>query len=276
MTIQQIPLSKLIPSPANVRRTGAGVGIEELAASIKALGLLQNLQVRAAEDGKFEVVAGRRRLAALKLLAKQQGHRQGRAEIPCHVLDEGEDAAEISLAENVMRLPMHPADQFEAFKALADAGKGPEDIAARFGCSPVDRAPAAEARQRQPRAARRLPRRGNDPRPVDGLHRQRRPRRAGKGLARARRMEPPPRHHPAVADRGACRGRRPRARCSSASRPMSRRAARSCATCSTKSTKAISPTPPCSTGSLAERLEREAEAVRAEGWKWVEIMPDLD
>jgi ParB family chromosome partitioning protein len=49
----------------------------------------------------------------------------------------GEDAAEISLAENVMCLPMHPADQFAAFKVLADDGKGPEQIAARFGCSPA-------------------------------------------------------------------------------------------------------------------------------------------
>jgi ParB family transcriptional regulator, chromosome partitioning protein len=52
------------------------------------------------------------------------------------VLD-GEDAAEISLAENVMRVPMHPTDQFAAFKVLADDGKGPEEIAARFGCSPA-------------------------------------------------------------------------------------------------------------------------------------------
>jgi ParB family transcriptional regulator, chromosome partitioning protein len=48
---------------------------------------------------------------------------------------DGEDAAEISLAENIVRLPMHPADQFAAFKALADDGKGAEEIAARFGCA---------------------------------------------------------------------------------------------------------------------------------------------
>ena len=63
---------------------------------------------------------------------------------------DGEDAAEISLAENIVRLPMHPADQFEAFKALADDGKGPEEIAARFGvrCRHVET--AAEARLRLP------------------------------------------------------------------------------------------------------------------------------
>ena len=48
-----------------------------------------------------------------------------------------EDAAEISLAENEMRQAMHPADQFEAFKALIDSGHGIEDIAARFGVTPT-------------------------------------------------------------------------------------------------------------------------------------------
>jgi ParB family chromosome partitioning protein len=135
MTIDMIPLSNLIPSAANVRKTGATAGIAELAASIKAHGLLQNLQVRPAEGGKFEVVASRRRLAALKRLARNKDIEK-LVEIPCHVLSD-EDAAEISLAENVVRLPMHPADQFEAFRALAESGTGPEEIAARFGCSPT-------------------------------------------------------------------------------------------------------------------------------------------
>src|SRR5579863_2748317 len=133
MKIEMIPLDKLVPSPANMRKTGAATGIDELAASIAAHGLLQNLQVTPGANGKFEVVAGGRRLAALKKLAKAKTIAKD-AEIACNVLDET-DAAEISLAENIMRLPTHPADQYEAFKALADQGKGPEEIAARFGCS---------------------------------------------------------------------------------------------------------------------------------------------
>jgi hypothetical protein len=54
MNIQMIPLNRLIPSPANVRKTGTALGVEELAASIAAHGLLQNLQVRPAKGGKFE------------------------------------------------------------------------------------------------------------------------------------------------------------------------------------------------------------------------------
>lgn len=134
MTIRNIPLNQLVPSKANVRKTAPLDRIEELAANIKALGLLQNLQVRATESGKFEVVAGKRRLAALKMLAKEKAIPKS-ADIPCQVV-EGDNAAEVSLAENVMRLPMHPADQLIAFKALAEEGKGVEDIAGRFGCAP--------------------------------------------------------------------------------------------------------------------------------------------
>jgi ParB family transcriptional regulator, chromosome partitioning protein len=106
MTVQNIPLNKLIPSPANVRKTGAGEGIEELTARIAAHGLLQNLAVPPAKGGKFEIIAGGRRLAALKLLVKD-GKLPKNAPILCHV-SEGADAGEISLAENIIRLATHP------------------------------------------------------------------------------------------------------------------------------------------------------------------------
>lgn len=142
-TTTEISLAKLVPSPANARRTGTGLGIEALAASIQAHGLLQSLVVRPALDGegqatgKYEVAAGGRRLPALKLLAKRKRIGKGAA-IPCRVLDgDGVDGAEASLAENVVRLDMHPADQFEAFAALHQnrTGLGIEGIAARFGVS---------------------------------------------------------------------------------------------------------------------------------------------
>jgi ParB family chromosome partitioning protein len=135
MKIKMISLADLITSPANVRKTNSMNGIAELAASIEAHGLLQNLQVREGTAGKFEVVAGGRRLAALKLLAKKKALAKD-APVACHVIDP-DDAAEISLAENEMRQAMHPADQFEAFKALIDAGQGIEDVAAKFGVTPT-------------------------------------------------------------------------------------------------------------------------------------------
>ncbi len=53
-----IPLDQLIPAKANVRKTGGRDGIEELAASIAAHGLLTSLTVRKAARGKFAVIAG--------------------------------------------------------------------------------------------------------------------------------------------------------------------------------------------------------------------------
>lgn len=138
MTLQTIPLNKLIPAACNVRKTGA-LSIDDLAASIAAHGLLQNLQVRALwrEDGKptgkYEVIAGGRRLAALKRLAKEKRVPKDHP-VPCNVLGT-ENGAEISLAENVVRQAMHPADQFEAFAALASQGHDAEEIAARFGAT---------------------------------------------------------------------------------------------------------------------------------------------
>ncbi|MFA5909276.1 MAG: ParB/RepB/Spo0J family partition protein [Vicinamibacterales bacterium] len=128
--IINVPLNKLTAWEGNVRKTQNKAGIDELAASIKAHGLQQNLVVR--KDGKkFAVVAGGRRLKALQQLAKA-GDIEATHAVPCRIT-EAEDASEISLAENVMREDMHPADQFEAFRGLADKGLPATDISARFG-----------------------------------------------------------------------------------------------------------------------------------------------
>lgn len=130
-----VPLSLLRPSSRNVRRSGA-IGIAELAASIARVGLLQNLTVTLARDGEhYEVVAGSRRLAALKLLAKQ--HRITKdAEVPCLMVADV-SARTASLTENLQREAMHPADQFAAFAALVAEGRTVEEIAADFAVTPL-------------------------------------------------------------------------------------------------------------------------------------------
>ncbi|RWD51647.1 MAG: ParB/RepB/Spo0J family partition protein [Mesorhizobium sp.] len=129
-----VALSKLDADPRNVRKTYTAEGIEALASNIRADGyrLLQNLVVRKGDKkGRYFVVAGGRRLAALNLLA-EAGEIAKDYPIECKER-EGEIATEISLAENVMREEMHPVDQYEAFDALAKQGKDIADIAARFG-----------------------------------------------------------------------------------------------------------------------------------------------
>lgn len=132
-----VPLSRLVSRPTgrNVRKTPR-MSIPELAASIQRVGLLQNLIVIASADGEhYEVVAGGRRLAALKLLAKK--HRISKEwEVPCLLVADG-TARTASLTENVQREAMHPADQFEAFAALVAEGRPIEDIAADFSVTPL-------------------------------------------------------------------------------------------------------------------------------------------
>ena len=133
---RDIPFNRLVLSQSNVRRIKAGVSIEELALDIARRTLLQSLTVRPVLDddgtqtGMFEIPAGGRRYRALELLVKQK--RLARtAPIPCVVRTEGL-AEEDSLAENVQRAPLHPLDQFRAFQDLREKGMGEEEIAAVF------------------------------------------------------------------------------------------------------------------------------------------------
>ncbi|MDH0612679.1 MULTISPECIES: ParB/RepB/Spo0J family partition protein [unclassified Agrobacterium] len=136
-----VPLNKLKKSPRNARKTPhSGAHIEALSASIAAKGMLQNLVVEPETNaegeptGSYFVTIGEgRRLAQLLRLKRKQIKKT--EPIRC-VLDTENDAAEISLDENVTREAMHPADQFERFRELADnRGWGAEEIAARFGVS---------------------------------------------------------------------------------------------------------------------------------------------
>src|SRR3954465_4740603 len=133
-----LPFNKLVPSAANVRKVKAGVSLEELAEDIGRRGLIQSLHVRpvldaGAETGLFEVTAGGRRLQALQRLvkAKRLSKTQG---VPCVVqTNHGTAAEEDSLAENVQRAPLHPLDQFRAFRTLREErGMSDEEIAAAF------------------------------------------------------------------------------------------------------------------------------------------------
>ena len=138
--IREIPLSRLALAPENVRKTPPDAQADaSLKASIAALGLLENLVVRPDEpdeDGAehYAVVAGGRRLKAMQELV-EDGVFDADHPVPCQVRSGDADPSELSLAENVIRIAMHPADQVVAFKELADAGQSVSAIAARFGAS---------------------------------------------------------------------------------------------------------------------------------------------
>ncbi len=138
--IRDIPLARLGLAPENVRKTPPDARADaELKASIAALGLLENLVVRPEEPGsdgigRYAVVAGGRRLKAMQALVGD-GVLDADHPVPCLVRTGDAEPAELSLAENVVRIAMHPADQVVAFTKLADAGQPVAAIAARFGAS---------------------------------------------------------------------------------------------------------------------------------------------
>ena len=131
-TVQDIPLSRLAISAQNVRKSCASdAALDELAASIAAHGLLQNLAVRTADEGAFEVIAGGRRLRALQKLASD-GVIKKTHPVRC-LVGEWSDASEASLAENVVRQAMDPVDEYRAFSALSEKGSTAIEIGRRFG-----------------------------------------------------------------------------------------------------------------------------------------------
>ena len=276
---RDIAFNKLVLSQANVRWIKAGVSIEELAEDIARRTLLQSLTVRAVideagtETGMFEIPASGRRSRALELLVKQKRLAKT-APIPC-VVREGGVPEEDSLAENIQRAPLHPLDQFRAFQALRGKGQSEEEIAAAFFIS------VAVVRQRLRLAAaspKLLDAYSADEITLDQLVAftvcadHERQEQVYDRVRQSRHIEP-----------------------NAIRRMLTEEAVR----VADKRAKFIGVDTYVAAGGavmtdlfqadnggwlqgvalvgrlVAERLEREAEAVRAEGWKWVEVAPDL-
>lgn len=132
--IKNVPISAILPSPRNPRKTFDEVSLQELADNIKQQGLLQPITVRpiidlADQEGnlcKYEVVCGERRFRAVKM--------NGDETIPCIVRDlDDETAYEVMITENLQRKDIDPMEEAFAFNELVKAGKSCDEIAQRFG-----------------------------------------------------------------------------------------------------------------------------------------------
>ena len=106
--VYEVPVADIAPSPRNPRHKLEG--LDELAESIHAHGLLQPIVVRTLADG-YELVAGHRRLAAVQAL--------GWARVPAVVREPNEDDAYIlTLVENLQREDLSPKEEAEALEVL--------------------------------------------------------------------------------------------------------------------------------------------------------------
>lgn len=127
-----MPLSALVISPLNVRTIPYPVeSVRELADTIMAIGLIQNLVVHTLPDGLSGVAAGGRRLVALQLLLSEQRIDSGYQVIVKRVSDEL--AVVASMVENSQRVVMHPAEQISGFRTLSEQGKTPAQIGDLLG-----------------------------------------------------------------------------------------------------------------------------------------------
>ena len=125
----EVPVNAIAPNPKQPRTHFDDEALAGLATSIREVGILQPLVVRRTSDGRYEVIAGERRLRAAKAA--------GLPVVPVVLRDSGdEELLRDALIENIHREDLNPIEQAEAFKALlGDLGLKQEELADRVGVS---------------------------------------------------------------------------------------------------------------------------------------------
>ncbi|HHC07365.1 MAG TPA: ParB/RepB/Spo0J family partition protein [Actinobacteria bacterium] len=126
----ELPLAAIRPNPRQPRRTFDAEALEELASSIRTVGVLQPIVVRDRGDGSYELVAGERRLRAAELAGLER--------IPAVIRGEDGDEGSLveALVENLQREDLTPLEEAAAYRQLMeDFGLTHEEVAARVGKS---------------------------------------------------------------------------------------------------------------------------------------------
>ncbi|WP_299438139.1 ParB/RepB/Spo0J family partition protein [uncultured Rhodospira sp.] len=136
MNMQSIQLADLRPPAHNPRSVIEDTSLDELAASIRGDGLLQNLVVAPSRGKTYRVISGERRFRALRLLC-ERGDIDETYQVPVEIRGKlsKRDKLRIATVENVQRENLAPVDEAEAFAELARNGVTLDDIAAETGKS---------------------------------------------------------------------------------------------------------------------------------------------
>lgn len=125
-----LPVTRLKPNRFQPRSRFDESGLEELADSIRAQGIVQPLVVAPAGGGDFVIVAGERRWRAAQ--------RAGLAEVPVVVrsIDDDRQLLEMALVENLQRTDLNAVEEADAYRSLAEEfGLPQEEVARRVGKS---------------------------------------------------------------------------------------------------------------------------------------------
>jgi ParB family chromosome partitioning protein len=134
--LRTLAIEDVHPAPGQPRKQFDDARLDELAASIKAQGIIQPLVVRLREGGGYELIAGERRWRAAQ--------RAGLHEVPAVVRDVAEKRAfEMALVENLQREDLNPIEEAQGFERLIEEfGYTQEALAGRVG---KDRSTVANA-----------------------------------------------------------------------------------------------------------------------------------
>ncbi len=128
-SVEDINISDIAP-PSNLLRSNMN-GVDELAESIKKIGLIQPIVVRPNSSEFFEIVAGYRRFSACKKLRCRK--------ITCHVVElDDKTAFQVSIIENVQRRTLDPIDEGLAFRKYVNeyGWGGVSELAQKLSKSP--------------------------------------------------------------------------------------------------------------------------------------------
>ncbi len=126
--LRHIPVDKLLPNRMQPRKFFDKEGLKSLADSIEKFGVIQPLTVREC-GGKYEIIAGERRLRAAKLA--------GLHKVPCILLEaEDRKSAEMAIVENLVRCDLDFFEQAQAIQSLLrEGGVTQEQLAERLSMS---------------------------------------------------------------------------------------------------------------------------------------------
>ena len=111
--IKMIPTAQISPNPYQPRTDFKEEELKELAKSIETHGMIQPLTVTEHNDGGYQLIAGERRLKAVKLL--------GQDKIPAVIREfNDQEMAEIALIENLQRKDLYFLEEARAYQTLLD------------------------------------------------------------------------------------------------------------------------------------------------------------
>ena len=114
LTISEIDIARIVPNPDQPRKKFSEESLEELAASIRELGIVQPLTLRLTDNGNYQIIAGERRWRAAS--------RAGLTSVPAYVRTASDsEMTEMALIENIQREDLNAIEVALSFKKLIDS-----------------------------------------------------------------------------------------------------------------------------------------------------------